>query len=174
MPGDPRGWHPDRPWDFRPRRLIAGSRYSRDFRPACTDSTRDYPLLTGSALRSAFAQLLWSRLTSGSSFSTPLGVDSSWQTIRSPRVLTHSPSRLCLSDLRRSVPCKNWALHLLACSPAAPPLSASCSSGQRFAYSFLQIPPRDGHPCRSANTSPCRVCRGLPPPSECALPGAPK
>jgi uncharacterized membrane protein len=27
-------------------------------------------------------------------------------------------------------------------------------------------------PCRSANTSPCRGCRGLTPPSECALPGA--
>jgi hypothetical protein len=55
-----------------------------------------------------------------------------------------------------------------------------CSSGQRFACSFLQIPPRSGHPCRPANTSPCRVCRGLDfdklsrvaPPSECALPGA--
>ena len=38
-------------------------------------------------------------------------------------------------------------------------------SGQRFAYSFLQIPPRDGHPCRSANDFPCRVRRGLAPPS---------
>ena len=47
-----------------------------------------------------------------------------------------------------------------------------CSSGQRFACSFLQIPPRDGHPCRPANTSPCRACRGLAPPSGCALPGA--
>jgi hypothetical protein len=28
-----------------------------------------------------------------------------------------SPSRLCLSDLRHGVPCKNRALHLLACSP---------------------------------------------------------
>ncbi len=25
-----------------------------------------------------------------------------------------------------------------------------CPSDQRFAYSFLQIPPRDGHPCCSA------------------------
>src|SRR5436190_23023768 len=50
----------------------------------------------------------------------------------------------------------------------------SCSSGQRFAHSFLQIPPRDGHPCRSANGSPCRVHRRLSLPSECALPGAPK
>src|SRR6266699_3112507 len=47
-----------------------------------------------------------------------------------------------------------------------------CSSGQRFAYSFLQIPPRDGHPCCSANDSPCRVRSRLSLPSECALPGA--
>ena len=46
------------------------------------------------------------------------------------------------------------------------------SSGQRFACGFLQIPPRDGHPCRSANDSPCRVRRGLSPPNERALPGA--
>src|SRR5690625_2972691 len=49
---------------------------------------------------------------------------------------------------------------------------AFCSSGQRFACGFLQIPPHGGHPCRPANSSPCRVCRGLTPPSECALPGA--
>mgnify|MGYP001575341105 CR=1 FL=1 len=47
-----------------------------------------------------------------------------------------------------------------------------CSSGQRFACGFLQIPPRGGHPCRPANDSPCRVRRRLPLPSECALPGA--
>ena len=29
-------------------------------------------------------------------------------------------------------------------------------------------------PLPLANTSPCRACRGLSPPSECALPGAPK
>src|SRR5690625_5751966 len=48
----------------------------------------------------------------------------------------------------------------------------SCTSGQRFTFGFLQIPPHDEHPCRSANSSPCRACRELPPPSECALPGA--
>ncbi len=48
----------------------------------------------------------------------------------------------------------------------------SCSSGQCFAFGFLQTPPRDGCPCRLANSSPCRACRGLSPPSECALPGA--
>src|SRR5262249_12900176 len=47
-----------------------------------------------------------------------------------------------------------------------------CSSGQRFAHSFLRIPPRDGHPCCSANDSPCWVRRGLSPPNERALPGA--
>ena len=36
-------------------------------------------------------------------------------------------------------------------------------------YGFLQISPRDGHPCRSANTSPCRVCRGLSPPGRCTM-----
>src|ERR1700694_4898677 len=49
-----------------------------------------------------------------------------------------------------------------------------CSSSQRFACGFLQIPPHDGHPCRPANDSPCRVRRRLSLPSECALPGAPK
>ena len=52
--------------------------------------------------------------------------------------------------------------------------SASCSSGQRFAFSFLQIRSHPRHPCRSANSSPGRVSKGLPPPSECALPGAPR
>ena len=31
--------------------------------------------------------------------------------------ITHSPSRLCLSDIRHDVPCKNWALQIFACSP---------------------------------------------------------
>src|SRR5580704_1028059 len=96
------------------------------------------------------------------------------QTTRSPRVLrTHLHAYLCriyAATFRASTGlCIHWPAH-----PAASPLSADCSSEQRFAYGFLQIPPHDGHPCRSANTSPCRVCRGLAPPSECALPGAPK
>ncbi|PRG63398.1 hypothetical protein C6T64_28580 [Burkholderia cenocepacia] len=40
----------------------------------------------------------------------------------------------------------------------------------------LGLPPdpqSPGEPLPLANTSPCRVCRGLSPPSECALPGAP-
>ena len=42
----------------------------------------------------------------------------------------------------------------------------SCSSGQCFAFGFLQIPPRGGHPCRSANRSPCRADSGLSLPSH--------
>ena len=49
-------------------------------------------------------------------------------------------------------------------------LCDSCSSGQCFAFSFLQIPPRDGHPCRSANRSPCRADSGLSPPSHPPVP----
>ena len=45
-----------------------------------------------------------------------------------------------------------------------------CSSGQCFAFGFLQIPPHGGHPCRSASGSPCRAHRGLAPPSR---PGRP-
>ena len=41
-----------------------------------------------------------------------------------------------------------WASSLLADLPVFPSLvCGSCSSGQGFAYSFLQIPPHDGHPC---------------------------
>jgi len=53
-------------------------------------------------------------------------------------------------------------------------LFTSCSSSQRVAHSFLRIPSRPGQPCRSANTCPCGVCRGLSAPSDCALRSAPK
>ena len=44
-----------------------------------------------------------------------------------------------------------WASSLLADLPVFPSLvCGSYSSGQGFAYSFLQIPPHDGHPCCSA------------------------
>ncbi len=59
-------------------------------------------------------------------------------------------------------------------TPRRRPVSAPCSSGQRFALGFLQISTHPEHPCRSATPSTCRASRGLSPPSECALPGAPK
>ena len=58
-------------------------------------------------------------------------------------------------------------------TPLCRVVSASCSSGQRFALGFLQIRSYPRHPCRSDNSSPCRSSRGLSPPSKCALPGAP-
>ena len=74
---------------------------------------------------------------------------------------------------RRSVQVSGFA-DICLLTPPCRLISASCSSGQRFAFSFLQISSRPEHPCRSANSSPCRASRGLPPPSECALPGAQK
>lgn len=53
-------------------------------------------------------------------------------------------------------------------------VSASCSSGQRFALQLPSDSQSPGKPLPSANSSPCRASRGLSPPSECALPGAPK
>src|SRR5665647_929237 len=55
--------------------------------------------------------------------------------------IAHLPSRLCLSDLRRCVPCKYWALQIMGCSPhnvASYPLlvhqaSALPSASSRFA-----------------------------------------
>jgi len=133
-----------------------------------------YPLVTGSALRSKRAATMASAdFCHG--IRTPLdALSHQRQHGRSPRVLrTHLHAYACriyVTAFRASIGlCVYWPAH-----PTVPPLSASCSSSQRFAYSFLQIPPRDRHPCCSANTSPCRVCRGLAPPSECALPGAPK
>ena len=63
-----------------------------------------------------------------------------------------------------------------ACAPCnrakGSDVASISASSQRFACGFLQIPPRDGHPCRSANDSPCRVRRRLSLPSKTALPGA--
>ena len=44
-----------------------------------------------------------------------------------------------------------WTSMFLAVLSVFPSLICGfCPSGQRFAYSFLQIPPHDGHPCCSA------------------------
>jgi len=47
-----------------------------------------------------------------------------------------------------TAPNSYWALVWRATLPTVKCLIwSSCSSGQIFASSFLQIPPRDGHPC---------------------------
>jgi len=42
-------------------------------------------------------------------------------------------------------------------------LCSSCSSGQDFAVSFLQIPPPDGHPCSWLTLPTVKVRLGLAP-----------
>ena len=54
--------------------------------------------------------------------------------------------------------------------PATSPLSASCSSGWRYAFSFHQDRITRAHPCSSPYTSLARR-KGLPPPGTCALAG---
>ena len=104
---------------------------------------------------------------------TPLDVGSTRHACRSPRVLrTHLHAYACriyVVAFRTSMGFDDIG-HL---TPLRRLISASCSSGQRFAFGFLQISSRPEHPCRSANSSPCRASRGLSPPSKCALPGAP-
>ena len=54
----------------------------------------------------------------------------------------------------------------LPCPPIRCLRCDSCASGQKFACSFLQIPPRDGHPCCSARSSRHQVSKGLSPSSH--------
>jgi hypothetical protein len=88
--------------------------------------------------------------------------------------ISHLLSRLCASDIRHRVPYMYRASHFLACSPhdaasirflfVAPALCFRLPSDSRSPEK----------PLPSANTCPCRLCRGLTPPRRCALPGAPK
>ena len=92
--------------------------------------------------------LLWPLLTSGDPsrrLSTPVAP---WQTTRPPRVRRATfPLMPVGSTSWRSVQVPGFgdACHL---TPPCRLVSASCSSGQRFASGFLQIPPRGRHPCR--------------------------
>jgi hypothetical protein len=117
--------------------------------------------------------LLWPLLTSAGPSHTSRCAVAQGHPCRSPRVLrTHLHAYACRIYVARSVQVPGFD-DIGRLTPLRRLVSASCSSGQRFAFGFLQIRSHPRHPCRSANTSPCRACRGLPPPSECALPGAP-
>jgi len=87
----------------------------------------------------------------------------------------HTPPRSSAPHLHHDLPDKLRTSTIFAVSsPSQCLVCGSCSSRWRFACGFLQTPPRGGRPCRPASTSPCRACRGLEPPSVCALPGAQK
>ena len=84
---------------------------------------------------------------------------------RPPRVLSRHFHTYCLSDLRTGVPCKYRASRNVACSP-------------RWVASYpLPVRQASALPSGSLQTrsprNPCRACRGLSPPSRCALPGGP-
>ena len=98
----------------------------------------------------------------------------------------HSPSRLCPPHIRPCFPCRYRTLKIIdfssntTASYVIPVRQASASESlfvRLPACGFLQPTPHDANlgvfaTCRPANTSPCRVYRGLAPPSKCALPGA--
>lgn len=81
------------------------------------------------------------------SISAPCSANSTRQMARSPRVLRthlHAYARRIYVTAFRT--CIGLCISLPA-YPAVPPLSASCSSRQRFASGFLQTPSRPGNPC---------------------------
>lgn len=81
------------------------------------------------------------------SISTPLSVDSTRQIARSPRVLhthLHAYARRIYGTALRT--CIGLCIFMPA-HPTVTPLSASCSSRQRFASGFLPIPGRPRHRC---------------------------
>jgi hypothetical protein len=88
--------------------------------------------------------------------------------------MTHPPSRLCPSDLRRVVPCKYWIWPFSLPRPNASPHIRFLFVRPALCLGLPSDSQSPAKPLPLANTSPCRVCRGLSPPSECALPGARK
>ncbi len=88
--------------------------------------------------------------------------------------IAHPPSRLCASDIRHRVPYMYRALHFFACLPRDAASIRFLFVAPALCFRLPSDSRSPGKPLPSANTCPCRLCKGLSPPSECALPGAQK
>ena len=158
--------HLDHLQDFRPLQFSRRHPTTGIFCSIRSESTSDYPLTAGSALRLPVTQPTIASADFCPPIPTPRDASSQWQADRPPRVMratfTLMPAA-STSAVSVQVPGFEDIGLLTHCDRL---VCDFCSSGQRFAFSFLQIPPHGGHPCRSANRSPCRAGRGLPPPSH--------
>ena len=88
------------------------------------------------------------------SIPTPCDAGSTRQIDRPPRVMRVTFLPYTRRIYSPTLPDDYRALKIVAFSPGWDCLVCDfCSSGRDFACGFLQIPPRDGHPCRSASGS---------------------
>jgi hypothetical protein len=68
-----------------------------------------------------------------------------------------------LSDLHPAISDSFGLRFVMQAHPQRNALSASYSSGQRFTAGFLQIPPREGHPCLKLTLPTIKARLGLSP-----------
>src|SRR5690606_25859530 len=108
--------------------------------PVCTQDLR----LFGPSRKKN--SVLWPLLTSHSKLYSVFRMAYS-TSVRPPRVRAITfPSSICHIYMMRFG--QYWTLRCVARSSASPCLICDfCSSDRGFASGFLQIPPRDGHPC---------------------------
>lgn len=88
-----------------------------------SESTRDYPLMTGSALRDTGAVSLLRPLLTAARPSRHLAMAVAHRQASSPPRVMRATFVLCPSDIRSGVPCKYRASHLWACLPTPPRLN---------------------------------------------------
>ena len=141
----------------------------------CLSASRPPVLLAVSLFGpSPLAQLLWPLLTSDDA-SEDLSIFVAQQhAVRSPRVLRtdlHAYARRIYGTAFRT---RIGLCIFLPAHPAVTPLIRFLFVPPALCFRLPSDLPSPGEPLPSANTSPCRACGGLSPPSECALPGAQK
>ena len=158
--------HLDHLRDFRPLQFSHRHPIIGIFCSVQSESTSDYLLTAGSALQLLVTQPTMASADFCPPIPTPHDAGSQWQVDRPPRVMRATFTLIpaaSTSAVSVQVPGFEDIGLLTHCVRL---VCDSCSSGQCFAFSFLQIPLHSGHPCRSANRSPCRAGRGLSPPSH--------